>query len=321
MREFGLAVLHNELARCKADMGVIALRLIMLLAERAHRDSDLLAMRFRVADYKESLQLSGKSAYENLYHVVRRLMQTIIETPNPVEGIDMFQVLAPSRLIPGKGEFELRFNEQMRPLLLNLRAHFAKIPLPIFFRIQGSYAVRFYLFCKSWDPSLNHSPGWRMTVEELRAWLGLQAGEYEQTFHIRAAILERAKEELDQVADVSFRYDAVMDGKRIKAWDFVPVPNRPHAKSVPAKRRALRRQEKEAKQKLKDDEEKHSEHLEELERIDGRWLAADPIQRQTWLDAMSEGARMFAPKPGARPGRVFLTALKDVLEPSLPGFN
>src|SRR4029077_2520181 len=123
------------------------------------------------------------------------------------------------------------------------------------------------------------------------------------------------------VADVSFRYDAVMDGKRIKAWDFGPVPNRPHAKSVPAKRRALRRQEKEAKQKLKDDEEKHSEHLEELERIDGRWLAADPIQRQTWLDAMSEGARMFAPKPGARPGRVFLTALKDVLEPSLPGFN
>ena len=88
-------------------------------------------------------------------------MQTIIEMPNPVEGIDMFQVLAPSRLIPGKGEFELRFIEQMRPLLLNLRAHFA--------RIQGSYAVRFYLFCKSWDPALNHSPGWRMTLEELIA--------------------------------------------------------------------------------------------------------------------------------------------------------
>ena len=39
MREFGLAVLHNELARCKADMGVIALRLIMLLAEKAHRET------------------------------------------------------------------------------------------------------------------------------------------------------------------------------------------------------------------------------------------------------------------------------------------
>ena len=100
--------------------------------------------------------------------------------------------------------------------------------------------------------------------------------------------------------------DAVMDGKRIKAWDFVPVPNRPHAKSLPAKRRALRRQEKEAKQKLKDDEGKHSEHLQELARIDARWLAADSIQRQSWLDAMSEGSRMFAPKPGARPGYAFV---------------
>jgi hypothetical protein len=41
------------------------------------------------------------------------------------------------------------FSDDMRPLLLNLRAHFAKIPLPTLFRIQGSYAVRFYLFCKS----------------------------------------------------------------------------------------------------------------------------------------------------------------------------
>jgi hypothetical protein len=61
--------------------------------------------------------------------------------------------------------------------------------------------------------------------------------------------------------------------------------------------------------------------LEELERIDGRWLAADAIQRQTWLDAMSEETRMFAPKAGARPSRLFLTALKGVLEPSLPGFS
>jgi hypothetical protein len=66
---------------------------------------------------------------------------------------------------------------------------------------------------------------------------------------------------------------------------------------------------------------KRLERLEELERIDGRWLAADDIQRQTWLDAMSEETRMFAPKADARPSRLFLKALKGILEPSLPGFN
>ena len=38
------------------------------------------------------------------------------------------------------------------------------------------------------------------------------------------------QEELDEVADVSFRYDPVMEGKRIVGWDFVPVPDKPKEK-------------------------------------------------------------------------------------------
>ena len=131
----------------------------MMLAEKAHEDSEFRAVRFRVTDYIDKLQLSGKSAYDYLDDVILCLMRTIIQTPNSVGGKHRFQVLGPSDTDPGRAEFEIRFSDDMRPLLLNLRAHFAKIPLPIFFRIQGSYAVRFYLFCKSWDPSLNHSPG------------------------------------------------------------------------------------------------------------------------------------------------------------------
>jgi plasmid replication initiation protein len=82
----------------------------------------------------------------------------------------------------------------------------------VFFRIQGAYAVRFYLFCKSWDPEKHDAPGWRMTVKELRQWLDFKDGEYEKSFHIRAAVIERAKKELDEVADVSFDYDPISEG-------------------------------------------------------------------------------------------------------------
>jgi len=314
MREFGLAVLHNELARCRADIGVVAFRLIMILAEKAHEESAFRAVRFRVSDYIDKLQLSGKSEYDYLDEVILCLMRTIIQTPNAVGGKHRFQVLGPSDTDPGRGEFEIRFSDDMRPLLLNLRAHFAKIPLPIFFRIQGSYAVRFYLFCKSWDPALNHSPGWRMTVEELREWLGIERGEYEQTFHVRAAIIERAKEELDKVADVSFRYDPVMEGKRVMGWDFVPVPNKPKHKALPGKKRAKKREEKETAGN-------GAAILEDLDRIDSLWLDADAVQREEWLKAIPKEARMFAPRPGARPSRLFLAALKNVLEPALPGFS
>jgi plasmid replication initiation protein len=321
LREFGLAVLHNELARCNADIGVVAFRLIMMLAEKVHRDGEIRAVRFKVTDYIEKLQLSGKSAYDYLDDVILCLMRTIIHTPNAVGGQHRFQVLGPSDTDPGRGEFEIRFNDEMRPLLLNLRAHFAQIPLPIFFRIQGSYAVRFYLFCKSWDPALNYSPGWRMTVAELRAWLGIKQKEYSKTFHLRAAVIERAKNELDQAADVSFQYDAVMSGKKVIGWDFVPVPNKPRSKALPAKQRELKRQQKEDEETLKANEVKDAQRRDERKRIDTMWLEAGPPQRQTWLDAMSEQSRIFAPKPGARPSQVFLTALQAVVEPALPGFN
>jgi hypothetical protein len=56
-----------------------------------------------------------------------------------------------------------------------------------------------------------------------------------------------AKEELDEVADISFRYDAVTEGKRIIGWDFVPVPNKPKDPALPGKRRAKKRKERQEK--------------------------------------------------------------------------
>jgi hypothetical protein len=310
-----LAVLHNELARGRTDMGLIGLRLIMLLVGRTRNAEEFLAHRVRIDDYRKELGLSGDSAYSHFRVVVRKLLTTIIQTENPIEDSETeFQVLSRAKYWKGLGEVELMFHQDMRPLLLNLKAYFSKIPTTVFFRIQGLYAARFYLFCKSWDPKSNYAPGWRMMVEDLRKWLCLEADQYKEVKHIRAAILDRAKEELDRVADVSFRYDPVHEGKRIIGWDFVPVSNKPKERALPGKRRAKKRDEKETG-------ENGSAILEDLDRIDSRWLAADAVQREEWLKAIPEEARMFAPKPGARPSRLFLAALKSVLEPALPGFN
>lgn len=293
---------------------MIGLRLILLLVGRTRDAEEFLAHRVRISDYRNELGLSGDSAYSHFRVVVRKLLTTIIQTENPVENSETeFQVLSRAKYWKGFGEVELMFHQDMRPLLLNLKAYFSKIPTTVFFRIQGLYAARFYLFCKSWDPQLNYAPGWRMMVEDLRKWLCLESDQYKEVKHIRAAILERAKEELDRVADVSFRYDPVHAGKRIVGWDFVPISNKPTERTLPGKRRAKKRDEKETA-------ENGSALLEELDRIDSRWLAAGTSQRDEWLKAIPQAAQMFAPKPGARPSRLFLSALKAVLEPSLPGF-
>jgi plasmid replication initiation protein len=302
--DFGLAVLHNQLARCNSDLGVTAMRIIMLMADQVRVDGELTPMRLRVQDYQKKLHLSGKSnsTYDHLDQVVDKLMRTIIRTPRPVGGEHRFQVLAPTD-DDGVGEFILRFNEGMRPLLLSLKELFCKIPLEVFFRIQGAYAVRFYLFCKSWDPAKHKAPGWRMSVKELRDWLGFHPGEYEKSFHIRAAVIERAKKELDRIADVSFEYDPLTEGGRTVGWSFTPVVNHPKGAKVDRRRKtplALPAPE-EPPPKL---------DYGPMVRL---WTEASEEQRATWL---KDGfLRRMAPKDGEPPRTAFLARLGALTQP------
>jgi plasmid replication initiation protein len=224
-----LATLHNELARCHTDLSVTAMRVILLMASEIKKsDQAFEPMHLRVDEYREKLGLRGESAYHHLHQTLRKLATTLLETENPVEGVDEFQIIGPFTRIRRKGEFIVRFNDQMKPLLLGLQRLFCQIPLEVFFRIQGAYAVRFYLLCKSLDPELNeHLRGWRMTVEELRDWLQIQEGQYEELFNLRAAVLKRAQRELDEVADLSFRFEPITKGRQTIGWDFTVVTNRP----------------------------------------------------------------------------------------------
>jgi replication initiator protein len=67
--------------------------------------------------------------------------------------------------------------------------------------------------------------------DHTRALADLAPDEYEQVKDIRRAIIERAKRELDAVADVTFRYEPVWEGKsghaRVVGWNFVAVGNTP----------------------------------------------------------------------------------------------
>jgi plasmid replication initiation protein len=174
-------VIHNELARARYDqaVGVLALRLVVMLAEKiGYTDNELLGHRFKVTEYAALIGLNERSGYlyEQFKEAADQLLKTLVTTS---EGFGLkqtrFQVMPKAVYEKELGEIELHFHEEMRPLLLGLREYFSRIPLEVFFRIRSAYAARLYLMCKSWDPTdkRNRQPGWDWTVEELRAWLAL----------------------------------------------------------------------------------------------------------------------------------------------------
>lgn len=99
------------------------------------------------------------------------------------------------------------------------------IPLKTVFQLRGGYAIRWYelLVAK------RHLGTFRMDVEVLRAWLGLEAHELPMAKDLRARALDVPKKELDLKADLSFTYRPIKVGRRITGWTFTVKPNRPRS--------------------------------------------------------------------------------------------
>jgi hypothetical protein len=301
-----LAVIHNELARARYDLGIIALRLVMMLAERiSYNDEELMHHRFKVADYAARLGVREKgSVYSQLEEVCQSLLRSLIETRFRIGERRQFQLMTLACYYDGEGEIELHFHPEMKPLLLSLREYFTQIPSHVFFRIRSAYAAKFYLVCKSWDPRnpKNKSPGWSWTVAELRHWLWLKPNEYTHTPHLRSAILERAKRELDETADVSFQYTTKREGRAIVGWDFVPVTNEPK------QRRQARCHTPPLALAAPEEPLPAPDYTPEVK----LWRQAS-LEQQAQLLEQNEALRLYAPQGDKPPRRAFLAQLREVL--------
>jgi hypothetical protein len=237
-----LAVIHNELARSRNDMGIVALRLVMMMVEHVNDrgKENPLSHTIRVVDYAKRLGLSGSpsSVYTRLEKACDMLQGTKVETRHAIGERTKFTLVITATYRDKEGCVDLEFHPEMRPLLLSLKEYFCRIPMDVFFRIKNAHAAKFYLVCKSWDPSNagNAAPGWRFTIDELRSWLWIQEDEYRHTPHLKSAVLERAKAELDEVADVSFEYEPFRQDGVIAGWEFTPVVNQPKRRCAAGRR-------------------------------------------------------------------------------------
>jgi plasmid replication initiation protein len=317
-----VAVIHNELARAQTELTALGYRLVIMLAVKSTQEGDLTTHRLRVKDYMSELGLAGRSAYETLERAADDLMRSLVQINSPVDGSrTKFQIFSYAKYWDHQGVIELRFHDEMRPLLVQLKEHFTQVPLDVFLRLKSSYAMRMYLYVRSWNPrdGRNQLPAWDLTVEQARTFLSLTGPAYQEAKHI-AIVLKRAMRELNERADVTFRYEAMKEGKRILGWSFRAIPNAPTTMLRSGAAAAKRRQDVEEEARSATLSRKAVARLESARK---RWEDADHTQRHGWLARFPGAWRM--PVDPTRPGAILLSNLAELLEqeenPSLPGLN
>jgi plasmid replication initiation protein len=317
-----VAVIHNRLARAQSDLSPLGMRIMVLLATRVSHDHDLLKHRLKVQEYKARLGLTGGSAYNTLEEVADEMLKSLVEVEDFLEGSrTKFQILSKAKYYERDGTIELQFHQDMRPFLVDIREHFTQIPTDVFLRLRSGYAMKMYMQVRSWNPNdiRNKSPNWKMDIDQVRWFFRLAHGEYKEPKHIAAAVLKRAMRELNERADVTFRYEPIKEHRKISGWHFRAIPNTPTI-TLPAGAAAAKRRQEQLEEAEYAKATRAS--TERFEWVKERWLSADGDDRNRWLLAMPELHRRVDP---LSPGILFLTALCDVIakeqSPGLPGLT
>jgi plasmid replication initiation protein len=224
-----IVVWANAVVDARYSLSVSEQRLILWLAAQIEKEDD--ALEERTIGVLEMQELAGKDSSNNGGNVYQRFEEVCKRIQGRVLSIQLdegrkrrdINWLDHSQYNYGEGTVSLQFHNELKPALLQLKTLFAKIPLKTVFKLKGGYAIRWYEMCKAQE----HLETFSMSVEELRAWLGIEAQELKPVKDLRQRAIDVAKAELDKKADLSFTYKPTKVGRRITGWTFKVKKNHP----------------------------------------------------------------------------------------------
>lgn len=221
-----IAVVANQIVTARHRLNPRQQQVInWAIAQIARDDSDFLTHTLSVSEFAKLTGTKSGSIFKEMEVVTTSLLREILETKEPGErSYTRFQWLSRCKYEKGNGTVEIRFHDELKPYLLELRTRFTQLRLERVFRLRSSYSIRFFERIEM-NRGLNRLT-WAMTLDELRNWLGIAPDAYKFFGLLRANVLDVAQRELDAKSDWSFSFLTVKTGRKITGVEFTARPAR-----------------------------------------------------------------------------------------------
>ena len=218
-----LAVQHNALVNARFGLGTLEMRLFLCMLGRIGRH-DTAFTECSIPVRELAPEGSANVPYSEVAAMVKQLTRRAldIEKLGP-EGrrqkdpdIISIPLMSFASYSKSEGTVVSRFNDAIRPYLLQLRDNFTKAEIKHLQKLKSVSSHRIYWLLKEYAAFGRRT----VTLNELRNLLGLTT-EYEGRFdHFRARVLDRAQQELRET-DMPFTYEMVRQGKSVTEIRFL----------------------------------------------------------------------------------------------------
>lgn len=206
----------NKLINSGFDLGLNEQKIILILASQIQpEDKDFNVQEISIKELANILDVSTQNLYRDIPKVTKNLMSKVIEfteiNEKGQEVLIQTAFLSTAKYNKSTGMVTLKFSEELKPYLLELKNLFTSYRLQNALALSSKYAIRFYEKCK--QNAFKGSFIW--SIEDIKKELALTQKAYERYNNIKNKIITPCVEELNQLTDLTLSYEEVKESRRV----------------------------------------------------------------------------------------------------------
>lgn len=214
---------HNELVFARYAMTYLETRIFVCLLSQINKD-DRAFKAYRIPIQLLNTQARGGD-YTNIIEAANRLLSKTIQFYNKdTKKWTGRTLMAECSYQEGEGFVSAKFNELMRPYLLELQGNYTLTSLKHLNTLKSANSFRLYyilrtrLFNTPGGTSVRDSDGYDLDLGFFKYILELD-GQYKRFYDLKKRVLDVAKRELSKT-DLTFNYKPVKKGRSVVAIRF-----------------------------------------------------------------------------------------------------
>jgi Protein involved in initiation of plasmid replication len=213
-------VKSNRMVKAKTPFTKLEHRVVASLIAQIDRDQESFGIQ-RVS-LRNIIERAGVSSTE-IFRKARDICDRLVEKSVGICTYDedrgrvytAYTLFRQCRYVEQEGLIEAKFEEEMRPLLLQLKNRFTMYSLSFFLRLPSRHSMRIYELLKMREDL----GAMRISVEEFRETLGLE-NSYDRFTDLRRLVVEKARHQIDENTDIRFTYRVEREGRTAKWLRF-----------------------------------------------------------------------------------------------------
>jgi len=201
----------NQLFLKEFELTLEETRLVLLtMAQINADDEDFKTYKIRIKDIEEKTGSLKKR--DRVKKMAKDLMRKIIviekENGKVVEFMHWFSYI---KYITGEGTLEVRFDPALKPYLLKLKEKFVKIDLLELLKLRSEYAIRFYIFAKTYK----NIKQIKFDVNKLHEILNTPKSYRKDFRNFRLKVLEISEKEINEKTDLKIEFELKKNGRKV----------------------------------------------------------------------------------------------------------